>query len=224
MQAARIVETKEGIHTLRHGGHGEPFHSLHGALQESMHVFIGNGLLPLAGPGKKLSVLEIGFGSGLNALLTLRECERHAMEVHYTAVEAFPLGDELVSKLNYMHYVGEEYRHAFEAMHAAPWPGTLKLGSFGLHKLQADATIDELGARYDVVYYDAFSPAVQPAMWTPEQMLRMREACNPGGVLVTYCARSSVRRNLQAAGFRVERLPGAEGKREMIRAVRDTGP
>jgi tRNA U34 5-methylaminomethyl-2-thiouridine-forming methyltransferase MnmC len=109
-------------------------------------------------------------------------------------------------------------------MHAAPWPGRLKLGSFELHKLPADATAGDLGGGYDLVYYDAFSPAVQPDLWTPEQMLRMYDACKPGGVWVTYCARSSVRHNLQAAGFRVERLPGAKGKREMLRAVRDVGP
>ncbi len=212
----RIIKTDDTSHTLYVPFLGESYHSRYGAIQESQHVFIRNGFHAVA--KKDLHVLEIGFGTGLNALLTLLEAEPSGRTIHYTALELYPLPDELVSQLNYCHLL-EADEALFLRMHALPWDEEFSLTDhFVLHKLHGDLRTVSLPGKYDLVYFDAFSADVQPELWTPGIFSRLARVMNKQSILVTYAAKGIVRRALEQTGFRVERLPGPPGKREMIRA------
>jgi len=213
-----ITETADGSHTLSLPGGQETYHSRYGAIQESAHVFIRNGLLVTT--ASPLSILEVGFGTGLNALLTLQEAARTGRRIHYTALERYPVPLEIISRLNYCDLLDVDCEW-FRRMHSLPWAGKEQLltAGFSLLKIQDDLLTCRLPGKYDLVYFDAFSAAAQPEMWTTEVFSKTGSAMTPGGILVTYAAKGSVRRALQQTGFRVERLPGPPGKREMIRAV-----
>lgn len=165
-------------------------------------------------------VLEMGFGSGLNAWLTLLEAEKAGRAVEYVGVEKFPVAAEVAAALGYgSAMLGGGSDPRFAALHAAPWDEWTQISStFRLLKRRGDLTERVPDGAFDVVYWDAFSPETQPELWTPELFGRVYEAMAPGGVLVTYSAKGDVRRALQAAGFDVEKLPGALGKRHMLRA------
>lgn len=215
-----IIETADASHTLSLPAVGETYHSRYGAIRESMHVFIRNGFL--ATSQASLRILEVGFGTGLNALLTLVEASRQQRSVHYTALELYPLEKGLVSQLNYCRLLEEADETLFLKMHTLSWNREHRLtDNFTLLKIHADLTTCSLPGKYDLVYFDAFSAEVQPEMWSPDVFARIGRAMAAGGILVTYAARGSVRRALQQKGFRVEKLPGPPGKREMIRAVRE---
>ncbi len=206
-----LQQTADGSATLFVPGLDEHYHSVKGARTESVHVFIDMGLraCPVAAP----RVLEVGFGTGLNALLTWDEAERARRPVFYTTLELYPLRlDEALS----LGYGGR-----LRALHEAEWEREVLLSPcFTLCKRQADFTTLPLPAgAFDVVYFDAFAPDKQPAMWTEERFAALFAALSPGGILATYCAKGEVRRRLQRAGFCVERLPGPPGgKREILRA------
>lgn len=225
-----LIETGEGIHTVRNNTLNESYHSMHGSLQESMHVFVKNGFAPCLSQLHKrggLKILEMGFGTGLNALLTYRENLKFRRSIHYTTVEAFPLPNHVISKLNYFEFIEPSLQPVFMQMHECNWFETISLtpdpspkerGEFFLYKIQADMLELKLEDSYDLVYYDAFSPTHQPELWTFEVLKKIYDACSPGAMLVTYCAKGEVKRMLQKTGFKVETLPGPRGKREMIRA------
>jgi tRNA U34 5-methylaminomethyl-2-thiouridine-forming methyltransferase MnmC len=227
-----LIETGEGIHTVRNNALNESYHSIHGSLQESMHVFVEHGLtsnLTLFQRRSELKILEMGFGTGLNALLTYRENLKFGRIIHYTTIEAFPLPVHVISKLNYFDFIDKSLQSVFMQMHECNWFETISLtpgpspkerGEFFLYKIQADMLELKLEDSYDLVYYDAFSPTHQPELWTFEVLKKIYDACNPGAMLVTYCAKGEVKRTLQKAGFEVETLPGPRGKREMIRAIK----
>ncbi len=210
--------TSDRSHTLWHPLYGENYHSLHGAIQESLHVFIGEGYRHT--DAEPLHILEAGFGTGLNALLTLREVLQSGRHVHYTAVELHPLPPELVRQLNYPALLEMDERF-FLSLHEAPW-GSNKMitPGFTLLKLESDLLASSFPGMYDLVYFDAFSAAVQPELWTEEVFGRIGRHMHKGGVLVTYASRGNVRRALQRCGFTVEKVPGPPGKREMLRAVK----
>ena len=220
-----IIITGDRSLTVRHPRFGETYHSIHGAITESRHVFIEAGMkyflttFPETGD---LRIFEMGFGTGLNALLTWYEARRLPLHVHYTSIEKFPLVtvDDLAGGLP------PAMRDFFAAIHAAPWDRAVEVApGFRLEKRRGDITEWNWPADgYDVIYYDAFSPRTQPGLWTPALFEAMFEALRPGGVWVTYVAKGQVRRDLQAAGFEVERLPGPPGKREMLRAVKPLKP
>jgi len=235
--ALSLVKTEEGIHTLYSKRRQEHYHSLQGSLSESMQVFIRNGLLALKNKLKEVRILEMGFGTGLNAILTFRENQVLHKKIHYTAVEAFPLPSSVTDKLNYFEYFGKPLQPVFQAMHSCPWfENTLILpepsvqqdgkalhkdkGSFVLYKLEADLLELHLDGSYDLVYYDAFSPTHQPELWTFEVLHKIYDASKKGAILVAYCANQHVKKTLEAVGFSVESLPGAPGNREMIRAIK----
>lgn len=216
------VLTEDGSHTLFHSGVGEHYHSIHGAVQESMHVFIRAGFSVASERFDNLSVLEVGFGTGLNALLTLDASTKQKIRTLYTAYEPFPLSPDVASGLNYTE-TDLLYGHFsdFITMHKAADGELIKINplfSFRkyLCKFQSGHSLE---AAFNLVYFDAFSPEVEPELWTPDIFQMIRKSMLAGGVLVTYCARGSVRRILQSSGFRVERLPGPPGKREMLRAT-----
>ena len=215
-----IVSTREGIHTLINNRLKEHYHSLFGSMQESMHVFIRNGLCALNKNLNDISILEMGFGTGLNAVLTYRENQVLRYSIHYTTVEAFPLPVTVTDKLNYFEYFGKPLQPVFRKMHSSKWFENISFENFTLHKIQADMLELQLDGSYDLIYYDAFSPLHQPELWTFEVLHKIYDACKKNAILVTYCAKGDVKRTLKGVGFDVETLPGPKGKREMVRAVK----
>lgn len=222
----RIIEkTDDGSATLFVPELDEHYHSTKGARTESQHIFIDMGLK--ASTATSPRVLEIGFGTGLNAWLTLKEAESSCREVHYTGLELYPLAWEMVEQLGYIPSC--EQQHAaelFKQLHTAAWEKEIQLTPhFTLLKQETDANllkaetdINKLSS-FDVIYFDAFAPEKQPEMWSQELFNRLYVLLNKDGILTTYCAKGIIRRMLQAAGFFVERLPGPPGgKREILRA------
>ncbi|MBN8695859.1 MAG: tRNA (5-methylaminomethyl-2-thiouridine)(34)-methyltransferase MnmD [Bacteroidetes bacterium] len=216
-----IIQTADGSHSLYLKELDEHYHSVHGAIQEGIHVFIKAGLQ--ACNNQHVSILEIGLGTGLNALLTLMEVKRSNKQVHYTAIEAFPLEEQLINQLNYVQVLkAEEWTEQFQSIHACPWGQEQTINKqFTLFKLQGQLQTAVFPATYDLIYFDAFGPRVQPEMWTEEIFSKMYAVLNAGGMLVTYCAKGEVKRTLKKVGFMVETLPGPPGKREMVRARKE---
>ena len=215
----KIVRTGDGSQTIQLPQWGEQYHSMHGALQEAYHVFIRQGLYQFS--DRPVDLLEIGFGTGLNALITLSEAPARKLTVRYTGLEAFPVVEEEWQQLEYAGLLseGDSVQKHFEQLHRAPWDEECPVtSSFTLHKLKIDIRNFKPETAFDLVYFDAFGARVQPELWTEDIFLGMFRALRPGGILVTYAAKGSVRRAMQKAGFEVERLPGPPGKREMLRA------
>lgn len=212
----KLEMTADGSHTLFVPAMDEHYHSVNGAVQESLHVFIEAGLRRLEKPEAR--ILEIGFGTGLNAFLTLREQERAGIRrITYYSIERYPLDRTVTDSLNYGAKVWPERQELFTALHATPWNAPAEItSSFVLHKIEGDAHDCDLPAAIDLVYFDAFAPDKQPEMWTPALFHRLAKRMAPGGILVTYCAKGAVRRGFADAGFRMERLPGPPGKRHML--------
>jgi tRNA U34 5-methylaminomethyl-2-thiouridine-forming methyltransferase MnmC len=208
-----IETTADGSPTLFVPELNEHYHSTNGAIQESRHVYIEAGFNHC--PKQEVHVLEFGFGTGLNAFLTALEAEKRQINVHYTSLEKFPLSPEITAKLNYL----ESDKTLFRAIHQAEWEIPAQINPFfELRKIQTDFRDFTFPEVYDVVYYDAFAPDKQPEVWSQELFDKVFSSMKSGGILTTYCAKGSVRRMLQQAGFTVERIPGPPGKREMLRA------
>lgn len=213
-----IQETADGSHTLFIPGMDEHYHSVNGAVQESRHVFIEAGLHHLK--KRNMKIFEIGFGTGLNAFLTLLDAEDNGRSVDYYSIELYPLDAELVQTLNYGEVVCPEKKELFSALHAAAWNKPVQItGCFTLHKIWGDSNSAELPDSIDLVYFDAFAPDKQPEMWSQEIFDKLYAHMSAGGILTTYCAKGVVRRMMQKAGYSVERIPGPPGKREMLRAT-----
>ena len=218
--------TADGSATLFVPALNEHYHSQHGARQESAHVFIRHGLMPLleaaAGAARPVRILEIGLGTGLNALLTLEASQGAGAHVEDHGLEIFPLPPAVVAGLQpEWDQRGTPLRELFAALHAAPWgPPVALLPGFVLRKLHQPLQEAVLPAGYyDLIYFDAFAPEKQPELWTEAVFAQLHSAAAPGAILVSYCAQGQFRRNLRAAGWLTERLPGPPGKREMTRAV-----
>jgi tRNA U34 5-methylaminomethyl-2-thiouridine-forming methyltransferase MnmC len=216
------VITSDGSSTLFSPRFQEHYHSIHGAVQESMHVFIQAGLQALPEEQTSVDILEMGLGTGLNALLTLLHAG--SRQIHYCGVEAYPLTEAQVTALNYPQALGgADAREAFARIHALPWGSPQPLSpNFTLHKVEADFLTFEPEASFDLIFFDAFAPTVQPELWSDEMMARLFPLLKPGGIFTTYSAKSSVRKGLIKAGFRVEKLEGPPGKREMLRAHKES--
>jgi tRNA U34 5-methylaminomethyl-2-thiouridine-forming methyltransferase MnmC len=217
-----LIETGDGSHSLYVPALDEHYHSIHGALQESRHVFLEAGLMAMASQGPTIRILEIGFGTGLNAILTAARALESGLRIDYLTVEAHPLSKEEFLALNYATRIGGPDTEAlWKAMHEAPWEASIAIHpQFQLQKWHR--RLEELDPveAVDLIYFDAFAPEKQPELWTDAVFAQMFAACKAGGILVTYCAKGAVRRSMQAAGFVVERIPGPPGKREMMRARR----
>ncbi|NER15451.1 tRNA (5-methylaminomethyl-2-thiouridine)(34)-methyltransferase MnmD [Leptobacterium flavescens] len=216
----KIINTADGSATIYLEEWNEHYHSKHGAVNEAYHVFIKNGLSLFS--DRELSVLEIGFGTGLNAFITFLEAPALKLNIDYTGVEAYPVTEEELKLLNYPEQLKAEDKEAvFKKMHRSKWEKKTPIEKgFDLCKRQQSFEEIEDEACFDLVYFDAFGARVQPELWTEDIFLKMFRALRPGGVLVTYAAKGSVRRAMQAVGFEVERLPGPPGKREMLRATK----
>ncbi len=220
-----IIITSDGSKSVFSGQFGEAYHSRHGALQESMHVFIEMGWRAcIERDGvKECRVLEVGFGTGLNALLTLNEALRSGVKTYYTGIELYPLTQEEAAGLEYEKLLkGQVAEKYVKTIHELPWDEHTEPvpDVFYLQKLKIALEEYSTGERFDLIYFDAFSSGAQPELWTREIFDKMFALTVPGGLLVTYSAKGSVRRAMLAAGYEVERLPGPPGKREMLCAWR----
>jgi len=210
--------TEDGSHTIYLPEMDEHYHSIHGAIQESKHVYIEQGLLQTT--KNELSILEIGFGTGLNAYLTYCYAKQMKIAVNYFSLEKFPLTEQEYLQLNYPHTIFPEFSLVFEQMHRAGWNSVAEISpAFKLHKIQADLLNFKFNSspQFDLVYYDAFAPGKQPEMWTDEIIHRIAGTVKPDGILVTYCAKGTVRRAFAYAGLKMERIPGPIGKKEILR-------
>jgi tRNA U34 5-methylaminomethyl-2-thiouridine-forming methyltransferase MnmC len=211
--------TADGSHTLYLPALDEHYHSHFGALTESKHIFIDAGLASLN--SKNVSVLEVGFGTGLNALLTAMYARDNQMTVSYVTLEKYPLDPSLLFQLNYSLITGAEGRELFEAIHKAPWDNPVNLTQwFTIEKRMMDLTSMIIEGLYDLVFFDAFGPGKQPEMWTREVMQKITAVTHPGTVFVTYSAKGELKRMLKDLGYEVALLPGPPGKRVMTRAVK----
>ena len=217
-----FLTTGDGSVTIHLPDWDEQYHSKHGAIAEARHVFIKTGLhhFLAENPLNEISIMEIGFGTALNALLTVSEIEKLGISCTYLGVEAYPVSDQEVAKLNYPEKT-EISASLFQQLHDVPWEENVQISPFFslTKRKQFFADISEENTS-NLIYFDAFGARVQPELWTEEIFSKMYTALKTNGVLVTYAAKGSVRRAMQAVGFTVERLPGPPGKREMLRATK----
>ncbi|MFC5412899.1 tRNA (5-methylaminomethyl-2-thiouridine)(34)-methyltransferase MnmD [Larkinella bovis] len=215
---SRIVLTADGSSSVYNSDFDQHYHSIFGALQESQRVFIELGLQTAFERFSEITVFEMGFGTGLNALLTLLEAEKAQRPVSYTAVEAFPLPLDESRRLNFDQLLDSQF---LPALHEAPWNERIAVSPvFDLFKYEGRLQDFRTENRFNLVYFDAFAPEAQPELWTPEIFEQLAAMLHPGGLLTTYCSKGYVKRNLQAAGFRVEKHPGPARKREVLRAIK----
>lgn len=227
----KLILTADGSHTLEIPGSKITYHSIHGAVQESKHIFIETGFNSSARlhlPGG-LSIFEVGFGTGLNALLTLIEAERMKRRIYYETVELFPLCIEEVKSLNYCRQLQRnDLQTTFEQFHICDWEKDSQIAeNFIFKKSRADLLTFEVSSTsrdFDLVYFDPFDPGAQPGLWTEEIFKKMWAILKPGGMLVTYSSKGNVRRSMQTAGFMVKKIPGPKGKREITRATKMPSP
>jgi tRNA U34 5-methylaminomethyl-2-thiouridine-forming methyltransferase MnmC len=216
-----VIQTADGSSTIRIEEMDENYHSGHGALQEARHVFIRNGI-DLLKEKKTIRVFEMGFGTGLNAILAAEFALKNDVFVDYFGIEAYPVEEALISQLNYIDLVSEDLKETFNQMHTASWNVKHQLTpSFQFQKIHAKIEAwEHEKSSFDIVFFDAFGPRAQGEMWDITILKKMHELLVPGGIFVTYCAKGQLKRDLRSLGFEVESLPGPPGKREMTRGVK----
>ena len=231
----KIITTSDGSKTIQIEDWNEQYHSIHGAIQEANHVFLKHGLLFYSAEESKqtinnencekdpqsISILEIGFGTGLNAFLTLIEAEKLKLNINYTGVEAYPVELDEINQLNYVELISKKHENFYNKLHHVSWENEHNITpSFQLLKQKKFFKDIKAKNKFNIIFFDAFGARVQPELWTETIFRIMYEALREKGILVTYSAKGSVRRAMQAVGFIVERLPGPPGKREMLRAIK----
>jgi tRNA U34 5-methylaminomethyl-2-thiouridine-forming methyltransferase MnmC len=215
-----IILTKDGSMSIFLPELNETYHSKFGAIQEAKHVFIKNGLSLLN--DKSVSILEIGFGTGLNAFITFLEAQKGFQTIDYVGVEAFPVETEIIDQLNYVSELeADAFESVFKEMHLSNWEIENEITThFNLTKRKQKIEEISDSNQYNLIYFDAFGFTVQPELWNDEIFEKMYKALKSNGILVTYACRTSIKKAMLKAGFQVEKLPGAPGKREMLRAVK----
>ena len=213
-----LIITKDGSHSLFVPDLNETYHSVHGSISEAIHVFINSGLL--SHPKKKINILEIGFGTGLNTLLTLENIQEK--KVHYTTLEPYPISSEIYNKLNFHTLTNSDYKTLLE-LHTSDWEEEVFVSeNFTLYKTQKKIQNFISEKKFDIIYFDAFSPEKQTEMWTTEVFEKCFDLLNKDGFLVTYCAKGTVKRIMKSVGFKIIVLDGPPGKRQMTRANKST--
>lgn len=215
----QIITTADGSHTIFVPELNEHYHSIHGAVQESKFIFINNGFEVC--DTSPLNIFEVGFGTGLNSLLTALKSKDGKREVRYTTIEKYPLESDIINALNHHLFTEIAGKELFNLIHSSPWDIRTNIcKNFSLLKIKGDFTSVALEGSYDLIYFDAFGPDKQPEMWTREIFAGIAGITNTNGIFVTYSAKGEVKRNLIACGFEVTLLPGPPGKRQIIRAVK----
>ncbi|MFO7852320.1 MAG: tRNA (5-methylaminomethyl-2-thiouridine)(34)-methyltransferase MnmD [Bacteroidota bacterium] len=215
----KIISTSDGSDTLYIPEMDEHYHSTFGAVSESRHVFIENGYKSIS--GRHVKIFEMGFGTGLNALLTLLESLNDKRRVDYVSVEKFPLEEKVYKKLNYTTFLKDHECTYYNLLHKCPWEEYCSItDNFRVLKIEKDLREIKFDMMFDLVYYDAFAPDKQPEMWTGDVLSIVSSLTKPGGIFVTYSAKGQLKRNLKKLGFMVENAEGPTGKREITRAVK----
>ena len=224
-----IQLTKDHSHTLYVAELDETYHSRNGAVEEALYVYIGRGLQDTVNGSqfldhrKDISILEVGFGTGLNAWLTALESEKLGINCTYHSLETYPLSVELIQQLNYTAVVSDIEKALFQQMHQAEWNTCIEINPhFKLNKLSLSLQEFSPSSTYDVIYFDAFAPEKQPELWTREMFQKLYDCLNPNGTIVTYSSKGDVKRLWREIGFEVERLPGPPMKRHMLRGRKFT--
>ncbi len=216
MQRVRI--TDDGFTTLFSAEFNQYYHSVRGALDETQRVYIELGLLAKMQETTNINILELGFGTGLNALVTALEASKNNLKVRYTSLEPFPISEEDVKLLNYQTAIENDL---LQKIHSTKWNEYVEVSpNFSLNKVQVFMQSFSTEEKFDLVYYDAFSPTSQPELWTSEMFNRVGSFLKKGGFLTTYSSKTTVRRAMEAAGFKVEKHVGIWGKREVVRAIK----
>jgi tRNA U34 5-methylaminomethyl-2-thiouridine-forming methyltransferase MnmC len=215
----KLTTTKDGSHSLYIPEMDEQYHSMHGSIAEALLVYIANGLLEKAKSQSSIKVFEMGFGTGLNAMLSWMHSRKKALKVDYLCLEKYPLEEEEWQSLNFAAESGFD-QGRFEALHQANWEEWIEMGQFfKLKKIKEDLRTVELPSDVDLIYFDAFAPEKQPHLWEKEVFEKMYACLKPGGILTTYCVKGEIRRRLKEIGFEIEKLAGpVGGKREVLRA------
>jgi len=219
----QLFLTQDGSHSIFSKQFGVSYHSKYGAIQETQHVFIDAGLRPKSLQQKEIAILDIGFGTGLNAYMTLLESIKNDLQTTYVAYEAFPIGKEQVELLNYPQLLKAPSSAAyFSLLHNQEWNRIGQLhDNFTFTKHLSSFQNIDFQDTFDLIYFDAFAPSAQPELWETALLSKMYKALKCNGMLVTYCAKGQVKRNLKEVGFKVEKLKGPPGKREMTRAIKE---
>ncbi len=217
----KVIETEDGSSTILVEAWGESFHSIHGAIQEAQLVYIENGLRFVFQKNiEQIHILEIGFGTGLNCFMTFIESEKNQKKIFYTGVEGFPLQEDEWSSLNYQRFFDPNYESKFSLLHQKDWEKENMISSdFSLMKKQLMFENIDFENQFDLVYFDAFGFQFQPELWSESIFTKIKKAMKPNGVLVTYACKGEVNRTLKKLGFKIEKLQGPPGKREMTRAI-----
>jgi tRNA U34 5-methylaminomethyl-2-thiouridine-forming methyltransferase MnmC len=211
--------TDDGSHTFYLPDLDEHYHSTHGAIQESVHIYLDAGFR--FSDKNPVNILEIGFGTGLNCYLTAMDAGMKNRKVIYHSIELYLLNMELINKLNYANLNDIEAARLFNNLHTCEWNKDIPINDdFILRKIEGDLTTYQFSEKYDIIYFDAFAPDVQPELWKPEIFKKLYDSTNQSAILTTYCTKGIVKRALREAGFIVKRLPGPPGKREMLRATK----
>jgi len=226
MHDSKLFITDDGSHSLYSKKYGVSYHSKYGALEETQHVFINAAFRFKAVIQQNISILEIGFGTGLNTFVTFFEAKKRNLVIKYTAVEAYPISVQQAEQLNYSDLIeSEENTDLFLKLHQEPWDIPFQLNDqFVIEKVLKKFEEIDYKNQFDIIYFDAFAPNAQPELWNDEMLAKMFEALLPEGILVTYCAKGEVKRSLKRVGFIIEALPGPTGKREMTRAMKIVNP
>lgn len=224
MYQKKIIISDDGSHTIELVGMNEQYHSTHGAIQESNHVYIKHGLERLSSQKSKLHILEVGMGTGLNVLLTWVFAKKHGLKIHYHAIEAYPLSQDLWSQLNYAQALDlPKSKEIFSQIHSSPWGQEIELDENFIFIKKEEPIQDSSLANdcFDVVYFDAFNPDLEPSLWTEEVFRKIFKSMKEEGVLSTYSTKGVVKRALKSCGFSIEKKPGPPGKREILNAVKE---
>jgi tRNA U34 5-methylaminomethyl-2-thiouridine-forming methyltransferase MnmC len=215
----KIIITEDGSKTIFVPELNEHYHSTHGAIQESMHVFIRPGLRELS--VKEINIFELGFGTGLNAFLTAIEAERLNIKVNYDSIEKYPLDSEITASLNYPDFFKDVSGDLFTKIHSCTWNKKEKISdNFNLMKIEGDIENYSPGREYDIIYFDAFGPEKQSELWHSDIVNKLALSCKKGGLFLSYSSRGQLKRQLISCNYNVEHIPGPPGKREITRATR----
>ncbi len=217
-----IIITGDGSPSLINKALQATYHSKHGAIQESKHIFIQHGLIPAIEKfGHKLSLFELGFGTGLNAILSAIEASKNHWQLHYTGIEKFPLNKDLYKALHLEKQFDMEQHHIVQNILESKWQQWQSVSShFQIKKVQGDILDYPFDTNYHLIYFDAFAPETNPELWSKDILEKVYRFMLQGGIMVTFCAKGSFKRQLKDIGFKVESIKGPPGKREMTRAIK----
>lgn len=212
-----VLITQDGSSSLRRKDLQEGYHSTYGAVAESIHIFIDAGLRNVE-KHSLINILEIGFGTGLNALLTCEFATKEKQSIYYQTIEKYPLSQQIISQLNYGKLLS--FEEEFLKIHLVPWNENAEINNlFSIHKIDKPAeNLNYKANFFDIIYFDAFAPQFEENLWQQEMFAKLYSSLKEGGLLVTYCCKGDVKRALKASGFQIEKLPGPKGKREILRA------